>query len=113
MIVIPMAGKSSRFKDAGYNQPKYKLILGSKTVFEWVVLSFEKYFLTHHFKFIIQESFEIDNFTEVHIKKLGIINFSIYRLKEITRGQAETVYNAIIDEIYDEEILIFNIDIFN
>ena len=105
-----MAGKSSRFKDAGYNQPKYKLPLGSKTVFDWVVLSFEKYFFTHHFKFIVQESFEIDNFTEEHIKKLGITNFSIFSLKENTRGQAETVYNAIIDEIYDEDILIFNID---
>ena len=110
MIVIPMAGKSRRFLDAGYNLPKYKLKLGSKTIFEWVVLSFENYFLTHHFKFIIQESLEYDNFVEQNIKKLGILNFSIIKLKENTRGQAETVYNGTILEEIDQEIFIFNID---
>jgi 2-C-methyl-D-erythritol 4-phosphate cytidylyltransferase len=104
MIVIPMAGKSRRFLDAGYNLPKYKLKLGSKTIFEWVVLSFENYFLTQHFKFIIQESLDYDNFVEQNIKKLGILNFSIIKLKENTRGQAETVYNGTILEEIDQEI---------
>lgn len=109
MIIIPMAGKSSRFLKAGYNIPKYKLPIAGRTVFEWVVLSFEQYFKTAHFKFIVQKSFEDDNFTIQCIKKLGILNYSLFELSQLTRGQAETVYNA-IKEIDDQEILIFNID---
>lgn len=109
MIIIPMAGKSSRFLQYGYDVPKYKLPLAGKTVFDWVVLSFQKYFKSQHFKFIVQSSFEHDNFTKESIKKLGILNYSIFELSELTRGQAETVYNAIIEDV-EQEILIFNID---
>ncbi len=109
MIIIPMAGNSSRFIEAGYTMPKYKLPLAEKTVFEWVVLTFEKYFKTEHFKFIVQSKFEKDNFTREKIKNLGILNFSIFELEQTTKGQAETVYKAILNE-KDQEILIFNID---
>lgn len=44
MFIIPMAGLSSRFFKAGYNKPKYQLMLGKETVFSWAVKSFEKYF---------------------------------------------------------------------
>jgi hypothetical protein len=110
MIIIPMAGKSSRFIDAGYDKPKYKLQLLDKTVFDWVVLSFKEHFRTEQFIFIVQMSFEMDNFTEKHIKNLGILNYRIHLLNEITRGQAETVYKSIINEENDQDILIFNID---
>ncbi|EKO3985769.1 capsular biosynthesis protein, partial [Vibrio fluvialis] len=42
MIMIPMAGMSSRFFKAGYSKPKYMLEAKGKTLFEHSVLSFEK-----------------------------------------------------------------------
>ena len=43
-IIIPMAGESSRFFNAGYTVPKYMLPLGSETVFDKAIKSFKDYF---------------------------------------------------------------------
>ena len=40
MIVIPMAGLSSRFTKAGYTKPKYMLPLAGKSVFAHSIESF-------------------------------------------------------------------------
>ena len=44
VIVIPMAGESRRFSEAGYISPKYELPLAGKSVFRHAVGSFEHYF---------------------------------------------------------------------
>ena len=44
IVVIPMAGNSQRFKDAGYVEPKFKLTLADRSVFSHVIRSFENYF---------------------------------------------------------------------
>ena len=45
MIIIPMAGKSSRFFNEGYEVPKYMLSLNEDSnVFKEAVKSFKKYF---------------------------------------------------------------------
>ena len=44
MIIIPMAGKSSRFFNAGYDIPKFMLPLSKSNVFREAVKSFKKYF---------------------------------------------------------------------
>lgn len=105
-----MAGFSSRFYNSGYTKPKYKLPLKGKTVFEWVMLSFENYFESQHFKFIVKSEYEDDSFTRNMVMKLGIKSYSIHFLNSSTRGQAETVYLSIIEETADQELLIFNID---
>ena len=33
VIIFPMAGKSQRFRDAGYSEPKYELPLAGQSVF--------------------------------------------------------------------------------
>ena len=109
MIVIPMAGESSRFFKEGFTLPKYKLPLCGKTVFDWVVLSFKEYFSSEHFRFIVQGKFEEDNFTERHIRELGIKDYSIYKLYTTTRGQAETIFMGIAAAT-EQSLLIFNID---
>ena len=52
IIVLPMAGASSRFYNAGYTVPKYMLPLGNETVFDKSVKSFEKMFWYDKFIFI-------------------------------------------------------------
>lgn len=110
MIVIPMAGLSSRFFKAGYTLPKYMLDLDGKTVFEWSVSSFYQHFKTDHFLFIIFDHFETKSFVEREVLKMGIENYSIVTLTEHTKGQADTVYQGIKNLKKDDDLYIFNID---
>jgi NDP-sugar pyrophosphorylase family protein len=110
MIVIPMAGDSSRFFSEGYNVPKYKLSLWGKPVFDWVVLSFYRYFNDEEFIFVVKKRFDEDNFVEQRAKLLGIKNFTIRYLDKTTRGQAETVFLSIDDQKKRDPLIIFNID---
>lgn len=115
MIVIPMAGLSSRFFKAGYSVPKYQLMLpNGQTMFDWAVTSFEHYFKSDHFVFILRDVYGTKSFVEDRLKALGIFNFTIVILEEETRGQAETVYLGLKqlsnDITLGAELFIFNID---
>lgn len=109
MIVIPMAGLSSRFFKAGYELPKYQLLLGNQTVFSWAVSSFAKYFQTDTFIFIYRDVFGTKSFIKREIEKLGIKNYQLVCLENETLGQADTVYQG-LKNIKDEELFIFNVD---
>lgn len=117
MIVIPMAGMSSRFFNAGYAKPKYMLEAHGKTLFDHSVSSFDSYFLSTPFLFIVRDAFNTADFVAQSAKRLGIKEFHIIVLEQETRGQAETVALGLaglsdqgID--YNDEITIFNIDTF-
>lgn len=110
MFVIPMAGLSSRFFKAGYNKPKYQLMLEQETVFCWAVKSFERYFQSDKFVFIYRDVYDTQQFIEKQIQQLGINNYKLVCLPSETLGQAETVYQGICDLDSDEELYIFNID---
>ncbi len=109
MIVIPMAGLSSRFFNAGYTLPKYMLALDHQTVFEWSVSSFKKYFETDLFIFVVSDKFDTEVFVKSHAEKLGIKNFQIVKLSYDTKGQAHTVFLG-LENTADDELFIFNID---
>lgn len=109
MIVIPMAGLSSRFFKAGFTQPKYMLPLFEETVFDWAVRTFEKYFDTEEFIFILRDVYDTPTFVKERVQKLGIKSYKIHVLDTETRGQADTVYLALKD-LLDQEVYIFNID---
>lgn len=110
MIVITMAGGSTRFKKAGYQQTKYALELGHKSVFEEVLLSFKEYFDSEEFLFITRKDDESAFLLLGYLKNLQIKKYSIFELDKITDGQAETAYIALKEYIEDFPILIFNID---
>lgn len=114
MIIIPMAGLSSRFFKAGYELPKYQLELpNGQTVFEWAVTSFEHYFKTEKFIFIIRDVFNTYTFVQKYVQKLGILDFKIVVLDQETRGQAETValgLDNLSEQEKAQECYIFNID---
>lgn len=113
-IVIPMAGESSRFFNAGYTVPKYMLPLGDETVFDKSVRSFQDYFDNAFFIFVVRnDKYDTFEFVDDHAKLLGIKYYDIQILKEPTKGQAETVYKSIINhhlEYSADELVIFNID---
>ncbi|MBF8658616.1 glycosyltransferase family 2 protein [Pseudomonas putida] len=116
MIVIPMVGKSSRFFKEGYSEPKYKLKIGDLTVFERSVLSFEQYFKTDKFLFLVRSDYSASEFVKEKLDKLGVINYSVIEFSHETDGQADTVYQglkrsgAFVDDA--EPLYIFNIDTF-
>lgn len=112
MIVIPMVGKSSRFFNAGYTRPKYELSVNGVSVFSLAVKSFEEYFHTEHFKFLIRSDYDAKQFVEAELKALGITDYSIVVFDKDTLGQADTVYQGLQDIKSAIPIYIFNIDTF-
>lgn len=112
MIVIPMVGKSSRFFNAGYTLPKYQLLIGEETVFSRAVGSFERYFDTDEFCFLVREDHEARMFIDSELAKLGVKKYRCVFFTEDTRGQAETVYLGLRDVAASEPLFIFNIDTF-
>lgn len=112
MIVIPMAGLSHRFFAAGYEQPKYMLPIGGETVFARSVRSFEKYFDTDEFLFILRDTHQSIPFVQSEITRLGLRHANLHVLSDITGGQAETVHLAIAERKDNFPLFIFNIDTF-
>lgn len=114
MIIFPMAGLSKRFKNAGYELPKYMLEAGGKTLFHHSVMSFKNYFGLERFIFIALDQYNTQAFVTNECKAMGLTNYEIVILEEPTSGQAETVYLATkrININTDESLLIFNIDTF-
>jgi dTDP-glucose pyrophosphorylase len=112
MIVIPMAGLSSRFFKAGYTEPKYMLEAHGKSIFRHSVESFSPYFGSEKFLFIIRDVYGTYDFIKKELKDMGVASFDIHVLQEETRGQAETVFLALEQVPEDESLTIFNIDTF-
>jgi hypothetical protein len=113
MIVIPMAGLSSRFFNAGYVLPKYMLDAHGQTLFAHAVNSFSLYFDTHFFLFIVRDLYDTEYFVQKECNKLGIKNYQIIVLYNNTNGQADTVRLGLkAANILNQSITIFNIDTF-
>lgn len=113
MIVIPMAGLSSRFFKAGYKLPKYMLEAHGESLFDHSVKSFQAYFDRVRFVFIVREVFDTPEFVKQRAVALNIKDYDIVVLNEETRGQAETVtlgLSSYRDSV--ESITVFNIDTF-
>ena len=114
MIVLPMAGQSSRFKSQGIFTPKYRLPIGSSNVLKEVLKGFRSVFNQETFVFITLESNEDEDFIRGQLKSLGVNEYRIISLKSGTRGQAETVYRGLcqLDLDSNEPLTVFNIDTF-
>lgn len=110
-IVITMAGLGKRFRDAGYNEPKYMIKAKGKTLFEWSMESL-KGFNDEKTKyiFIVRKEDDSSQFIKEQSIKLGINNFDIVELNELTDGQATTAMHASKYWTKEEPLLIYNID---
>lgn len=112
MIIIPMAGNSRRFFEAGYTRPKYELPIAGESLFSLTVRSFEKYFETERFIFVCRSDWDGELFVEMECQKMGIRDFKVVSLSTVTGGQAETVLLGMDKAGFDdaEGLIIFNID---
>ena len=112
VIIFPMAGKSQRFRDAGYSEPKYELPLAGQSVFRHAVAGFSHYFQSARFLFVHLEG--AGAFVRSECIELGIKEFDLVEISLNTRGQAETVQLGLeaAGVAEREAIAIFNIDTF-
>ena len=106
-----MLGKSSRFYEAGFDIPKYKLDIHGESLFCRVINSFSKYFDNDKFIFLIRSDFEDREWIELNLRNMKLKDFSIIVSDQNTSGQAESVFLATKNYSDDnEELYIFNID---
>lgn len=110
-VVITMAGRGSRFYEAGYTVPKYEIIAHDRSLFEWSLLSL-KNFLTSDCRviFVCLEENKSSDFVLQKTKELGITDVHIIELKELTDGQATSAYLSRELWTPDCPLLIYNID---
>lgn len=116
MIVLPMAGLSSRFLNAGYTKPKYMLDLHGVPVFDHALGSFAELFDTERFLVICRDIQGTAEFVRARCAALGLSEerVDLVILEKETAGQAETVAQGIRSAAVpaDTPITIFNIDTF-
>jgi hypothetical protein len=110
-FLFPMAGESSRFTQAGYREPKFRLLVHGAPLFDHVLNGFAAYFDADRFLFIVRDD-EAAKFVTDRCRQLGIAKTVIVLLDGPTTGQAETVFLGLEKaEIGDSEaVTIFNID---
>ena len=116
MIVLPMAGLSSRFTRAGYDVPKYMLDVDGRTVFDHALGSFEAYLGSERFLIICRDVAGTPGFVEAACAKAGLAasRLDLVVLEAETAGQAETVAVGLDRAAApaEERLTIFNIDTF-
>ena len=114
MIVIPMAGLSRRFREAGYDLPKYRLPLHGRTLFAHAVGSFAACFGSEDVLLVARAEPGIEAFIRAECQGLGIADPRIVILPEPTAGQADTVRLGLERAAVPPgtPLTIFNIDTF-
>lgn len=116
MIVLPMAGLSKRFFDAGYPVPKYQLDLQGRSVFAHALGSFEAMFRSERFLIICRDVYETPAFVRSECAAMGLPEaaLDLVVLTAPTAGQAETVALGLeqAGAARDAALTIFNIDTF-
>lgn len=111
-LIITMAGQGQRFQQAGYTVPKYEITVKGKTLFDWAMSSLKHFFQPGcHVVFIARKAFSPNDFIRQECKRLGIEQYDIVLLDQLTDGQATTVLHAAEAPIRREApILVYNID---
>ena len=71
IVVFPMAGRSQRFTNAGYTQPKFKLPIQGATMFDYALEGFRSFFDSASFLFVTRDA-ENASFAEQHARQLGV-----------------------------------------
>lgn len=111
-IIITMAGLGSRFKKAGYKQPKYMIEVKGKNLFQWSMLSLKNFNEQENVKyiFIVRKEDNSKEFIVEESKKMGIKDINVIELEELTDGQATSALLACKCWSEDEEMIVYNID---
>ncbi len=112
ICIITMAGRGQRFRDQGYELPKYEIEANGGTLFEWSISSLQPWIKSKaKFVFVSLAENRAQPFIAYKATELKIQKFDCVEIPEVTDGQASTVLlaaKAIKEK--DEPIVIFNVD---
>lgn len=108
-LVITMAGKGSRFRAVGIDTPKHRISIDGRSMFEYAMSSLRDFF-DEDFVFVCLDAYDDRPFLTEKCSSLGIENFDIVELSEVTDGQATTVREAAPYVDADEAVAVYNID---
>lgn len=109
-VIITMAGFGKRFLEAGYEQPKYKIMAKGRTLFSWALLSLRDIKQDMTFVFIVRAADQAKEFIKEECGTLGIGKLNILELDAPTDGQATTAYLGLEACHPNEPLWIYNID---
>jgi dTDP-glucose pyrophosphorylase len=107
-IVVPMAGRGSRFSQAGYSLPKPLLPVFGRPMIEVVIENLRPSH-PHRFIFICQREHLLDHDLEPTLRKAGM-NTLIVPIDHVTEGAACTVLLAETDINNNDALMIANCD---
>jgi dTDP-glucose pyrophosphorylase len=110
-IVITMAGRGSRFYEAGYTVPKYEIMAHDRSLFDWSMLSL-KNFLNAESRviFVCLKENNSAEYVRQRSEALGLADVRLLELDRVTDGQATSAY--VSRELWhpDGSLLVYNID---
>lgn len=91
------------------------LPLAGRRVFDWVIESFRRYFVSEVFVFVVRDEYDARSFVSSRAEAAGVSRFIVLVLERETRGQADTVAIALksVDAASSRNMLtVFNADTF-
>lgn len=115
IVLIPLGGLGSRFKDNGYTKPKALVNALGKPILYWLLDSLKESKVDYIY---IPYNIEYKKYRleDQILKDYPDINFKFLPLKEDTRGAAETIHIAldhlVKDDVPDSEVLCLDGDNF-
>lgn len=111
-VAITMAGRGQRFRDAGYEVPKYEIEVHGRTLFRWALDSLTSWIDDGaRFVFLARAEDSAGDFISRECGAAGIASHEVIELPGTTDGQATTALLA-RDAVHDvaAPFLVYNID---
>lgn len=112
-IAITMAGRGQRFRDVGYDVPKFAIEVHGRTLFGWALSSLRSWLESGAARvvFVARAEDRVHPFLERHCAAEGVASYELVELAETTDGQATTALLAgagVRDP--DAPFLVYNVD---
>jgi len=104
-----MAGRGSRFRDAGVAVPKHEIPVRGKPMFDWALRSLSAFF-DEDFIFVTQKEHSATEFLSNACDRLGIDIHREVILDDYTNGQAATAIAASDLIAPNDSVAVYNID---
>lgn len=107
-VLITMAGCGSRFREKGYLLPKFRIIARGRTLMEWSLSSLQAFFGQRFIFACLGE--EDEGWIRSTAAALGIREVIVAKRSGVSRGQAETAFDALVHVDLSQPLWIYNID---
>lgn len=113
LLVVTMAGLGTRFRQAGYQEPKYRIRVAGRTLFSWALESLRRFLPDGRLVFVALRQDDARAFIADELAAMGVAGFRMVELDQVTDGQATSALaaGAALDgEELDLPLLVYNID---